>query len=62
MQRKEKKRISKVAKVGLGAAIGGVIGIVVGGAIGAVVAAAKWMLGMEHGGAPVARRLVTSDL
>jgi CheY-like chemotaxis protein len=30
--------------------------------VGAVIAAAKWMLGMEHGGAPVPRRLVTSDL
>jgi CheY-like chemotaxis protein len=30
--------------------------------IAAVLAAARWMLGMEHGGAPVPRQLVTSDL
>jgi len=30
--------------------------------IGAVVAAAKWMLGLEHQGAPVPPRVVTSDL
>lgn len=30
--------------------------------IAAVVAAAKWMLGMEHSGAPVSRRLVMSDV